>query len=489
MNNFKVTFEKNEIIKNIEAIEEIEGRIEYLNNLLSVYYKIYEHESEDDILSYLREQDIRIPNNNYQPFLNNVWESPNYVDDKIENFKFMSMKFKEFIKEMLQLIRFTELKLTHYSSANDIYHSKEYLIFDENLFLHKLKTFNDAKSAYSWTLKYVILISDISLFLDNYLYKKLYERCNLSEYFPEDKYSSEKSIYKYQTFIDHLRENLLPIIRRNLNRIEVEKDVKNAKLKYPDKFSSDLEKFPDYDFDYLRITEYSFRVFRTPEEKLEYFLHIVRVYDRMIGYNDIIPGGAEKCVAQLKKEIENYKEIVKLKLTVKKGPEILPVSVDTSKITDKIDKISQELDELSKKKVIITKDKRKILFFNHYLNIAFQIKDIPRQNDLITKLYNKTYISRKFKNKDFLVDLAEFLKSKLEDQRFKPASREIIINCNNFISKILIKDVNEDDMEKYLNHRDELHNISNKPKKKKNEDLFKGDDDMKFLTGEEGIME
>ena len=34
---------------------------------------------------------------------------------------------------------------------------------------------------------------------------------------------------------------------------------------------------------------------------------------------------------QLKKEIENYKEIVKLKLTVKKGPDILPVSVDTSK--------------------------------------------------------------------------------------------------------------------------------------------------------------
>ena len=151
---------------------------------------------------------------------------------------------------------------------------------------------------------------------------------------------------KYEPFKNHLRNVLLPYIRMFTREYKVAALIKYALRKYPDGFTSGYEKYPDFDFDYESIQRYSREVFKKIEEKVEYYLNIIQSFNRMFGYNDIIPDDAITCIPQLRVEVENYKEMLKVR-NINKDNSEKTIKLD---ITGFADEFKQAIEPLTKQK-------------------------------------------------------------------------------------------------------------------------------------------
>lgn len=483
MNKQEVTFKRKKIDKIISKMFTLEERLEYLDFLLSHFYKIYDHESNEDIKKFISDYNLKGGSYYNAEYLNNTWKNPVPFDDKMKNFKYFSPKFRKFLDEMMQLIIYLETEKEKYENTVKITNSVFLNILEIDILLKKLNTFNNVKDTFEWLNKYLDFLINLSYMPYRFCYDSLYKKHNLEDSYPMLIVDKAGPKPYYVPLRNHLISTMIPFTIEQKNSYELKVKLDNAKEKYPDKFIDDDDKYPLFNFYYDNIQAYSSQIFLTSEEKLEYYLYIIHIYNKSLLSGNKLPSIAEACIKSLKVEVEDLKELVKIGLA-KMAPLVKPVDVDTSKLTDKIDKISNDLEDIGKKQEILTKDKIKNLFLKHYLNVALQLRDIPKQYDLITERYNKTFISRQFSDINFLTDLANFLNDVSEDERYNARSLKLIINCKNSLGKILQKKNNKKIIKDHINPK----KVPYKAIDKNGFDLFEGDEDMKYLSGEDGII-
>jgi hypothetical protein len=165
---------------------------------------------------------------------------------------------------------------------------------------------------------------------DDFYFDKLYEKYNLEKLFPINKQKvsiNDCSISpKYSVFKNHLQIKLIPSIEEYKNDLKFAVLVNEAIKKHPDNFKDDNEKFPILDFHYESIHRYCENVFSETEDKIDYFCHILKVYNRLVALKDIIPDNAHDSIPHIKTELKLLKISFKMEKSRKQESNNLIVS-------------------------------------------------------------------------------------------------------------------------------------------------------------------
>ena len=312
MKNSPILFSQEEITKFIEPIKSIGGRIDFFNFLLKIYEAAFNHSSDEDIIKYITKYNITT---------NAVEEkdlsSPSLsvllieVENGYRDFKYKSSKFINLQISISQLRIFVQYKFKELNTTYSIVNSNFELFFDIIPLIHKLSASKDHRKTLKWFEKYYSIILDISYLSDDFCYEKLFEKYNLELKDPYFKPSVIKGAginsTKYSTFKKYLQFNLAPFVEKTLDALKFNVLIIEAKLKCPDKFKDDNDKFPVFDFHYEIIHRYCENVFSETEDKIDYFCHILKVYNRLVALKDIIPDNAHDSIPHIKTELKLLK--------------------------------------------------------------------------------------------------------------------------------------------------------------------------------------
>lgn len=477
----QLMFNINELYYHFKSIVSIDTKIDLMDYHLSVFLEMFDLKSDDEFLNYIRKYDIKEEKFSKDYFIYNHKIKVFCVKNLSDKLVYNSLKYGNIQYKIMDLINKIRFLVSPFLLLKIILDDNDFP-FTRKAILHKVNLFQSDKESLNWLQEYTNVIDSCIEIFDKTHYNILKNKYDPKKVFPK---STRMTYYKFGVILKtpislkkYLKINLLIYASHLLEKYELNVSIKDAIEKYPDGFADENEKYPYFKFNYENINFYADKIFKTAEEKLEYFLNLIQRYDRMNGAKESIPKEAKKSIPQLKKEIENLKEIYNLK-SARNNKNIIPIVVDTKKVTDKIEEISNGLDEITKKKVIITKDKRKILFFNHYLDVAIKLKSIPIQKDLVTKIYNKTYISRLFKNKDYLIEFADFIADKIKDKRYNKETKDLIIECRNNLFKLLTKIRNIEKVKGFIEERKDV----SKKKSKDDDEMFDDEEDNKNLRG------
>jgi len=415
MKNFPILFSQEEITKFIEPIKSIDGRIDFFNFLLKIYDEAFNHSSDEDIIKYITKYNITTNAAEEKDL-----SSPSLsvllieVENRYRDFKYKSSKFINLQISISQLRIFVEYKLNELNTTNSIVNSNFKLFFDRIPLIHKFTASKDHRNTLKWFETYYSIILDISYLTDDFCYEKLFEKYNLELKDPYFKPSVIKGAgihsTKYSTFKKYLQFDLIPFVEKTLNALKFNVLIIEAKLKCPDKFKDDNDKFPVFDFHYESIQRYCEKVFLEIEDKIEYFLHILRHYNQLVDFKDVVPDNAHDCIPHIEKELKHYEALYKLK----KGK-----GKDTVNITEKLDNINQSIEGLKKynEKKIRANSIKDSALVKHYFTIAIRFDNIPSLPQLSIDIMNKSFWSKKLHDSTFLYPLSVKIKSKTRSKR------------------------------------------------------------------------
>lgn len=434
MLNLKTTFRKAEIYANYNIHESICERIEYLNYQLSHYNKIYNFNSNEEYQKYIVDNNLKKAKFFYNGYLRNRWRKPITLDEKIRKFKYYSPKYRGFINEMMQLINFVESELKVHNRVFEIVNSDFLKILELDVLLKKLNKFKSDEDAYNWLDDYYNFLSDLSSFEDVFFYDELYKKNKLEDSYPKQGIAKAPPIFAYNPFVSHLKDTMIPFVYKQKNSYELKIRINNARNKYPKDFINIDDKYPIFLFDYERIISYSDIVFITPEEKLNYFHFIIRRYDRLIGSQKELPFNAENCIKNLKKEIENYKELIIIRNLSLSSNNTLDGNTgsNSSDHSSYLEALKQIVNLIGKDYSAKTAKKQTASqafsgLIKHYFEISERVLRVPKLDELADKVHSVSFWSKMFDNELFLLALHKRIEKKLDSKRIGIIKKDLFV--------------------------------------------------------------
>ena len=172
------------------------------------------------------------------------------------------------------------------------------MVFNKEEFLAYYNSIENESDKISWCRELMNGIDNINFYFDDLYCDLLFKKYNLYSKFQIDKYNvrsilrylSSLRSQKFSSFKYYLQEAFLPFIRKYIEDMDFKLKLTEAEQKYPNKFESNDEKFPVFDYDYDKINLYAERIFKLTKEKIEYFSYIIMLHslislDKML-YSD-----------------------------------------------------------------------------------------------------------------------------------------------------------------------------------------------------------
>lgn len=444
MNKFPLFFDINEIKKYSKNLKYLEDKAAFFNYHFSVIEEIFNHESDDDFKKYIEKYNLveRMPLNQVLVGLNtpkitcSLWI--------FNRLNYESILYRDLHLELANLhnnLRFMSRQILLLNYAFDEKNNFSLSISNINKTIHALV---DDEKIYDWLSELLHNIEQMTYHFSRSHFKLLNKKFKYHKTYHINKRFYVKagglSLRKHNIKL-YLKNELIYFLKIKLNDCKLNLALKNAREKYPDNFDDDNDKFPVLDYDYDSIQTYSNEIFKTIEEKATYLLLIISSYEKSNIQGDEIPENASLCIFNLRKELENYKDLININY-LKNSVRSVPTLEDQLRIIDNL-KIStgknRKRFSLKPKNPIIPKSKEDPILIRHYYDIAKKCEGVPKLKHLETSDFSKSFWSKKLNDIFFLTKIYTLIELKLEDGKINDKTRQLLLKLRNDINSRIPK--------------------------------------------------
>ncbi len=396
----------------LSKIPNFNNREKYLNILYDALTELYLCENDEDIKKYIKKYRLR----DYVFFRAHIDRDYNEETKKL---KYISKKYEAFQITICKYIRYLYAISTVQTDFNDIMNNDLKLVFNKDDFLAYYNEIDDEKDRIEWCRKLYDAMNAICNYFDDYYLSEIFAKYNIVNKYKLNKKSVLLDFLfpyytRYNSFLYYLYKNFLPFIKNNISELDFKLKISEGKEKYPDKFISDKDKFPLFDFEYDKISLYSKTIFKQTKENIEYFSFVVMKYNLLTISKKTIPNHYDETIKKLNFDLQHLKTVYDLEVknvNIQRPASVLnnntsaPISTGNKSKTPRLGK---------------TKKTEYFKLIKRYFEYAVGFDCIPTQKQLATNHLSESSWSRYMNDELFL----PVLLNAIEKRKKKPGIRK-----------------------------------------------------------------
>lgn len=409
-------FDLHMIMRCISFIPDFEDRLKYLELLINSLNELYSHKSDSDIKNFIKKYRLQ----DYA-YLRRAFSSNTPV--VMNKLNYSSKKFGIFQSTIYYRINFLKFYHSLQIKSNCIINNDSFkLVFNKDDFLVHYNSIEKESDKINWCRELWDVLNTVYYHFDDLYYDLLFKKYNLYGKFQIDKntvwnflnYLSYYRSQKYSSFKYFLREVLLPFVRNYIEEMDFNMKLTEAEQKYPDKFESDEDKFPVFNFNYQKINLYAEKILKLTKDKIEYYSYIKLKYKFIVFEKFPFRNPNKDTISKIKIALEHLQTKYQLELNEKLTQKLVLTENISSKITD------SSISKPQSPRLGKTKKAEHSKLIKSYFNCAVGNNTVPNQKELASEKFSDATWSRYMNDEVFLSLLLQAIEKRKKIHRLSP---------------------------------------------------------------------